>query len=153
MKTNGTAEMTGAGRTILHRLAREAAWVPATVLVLHAALGAILGHEPYLDPVMHLLGGAAAAFFFRHAGSAAAPLLGALTDTALDLLSFGLTCAIALGWEFAEFVVDHIFDTNVQLSLGNTMRDLFLGVTGALLYLTARSALGAARRRIAETRD
>jgi hypothetical protein len=146
VKANRTAEMPGAGLTILNRLAREAAWAPATVLVLHAALGAILGHEPYVDPIMHLLGGAAAAFFFRRAGSAAAPLLGALTDAALDLLSFGMTCAIALGWEFSEFLADRIFGTNVQLSLGNTMRDLFLGVTGALLFLTTRGALHPRRR-------
>lgn len=138
--------MPGTGRTFLHRLAREAAWAPAAVLVLHAMGGALFGHEPYVDPVMHLLGGAAAAFFFRRAGSAAKPLLGALTEPALDLLSFGLTCAIALGWEFAEFLVDHVFGTNVQLSLGNTMRDLFLGVTGALLYLTTRGALDTRRR-------
>ena len=48
---------------VARRVGREALWAPIAVVVLHWAAGGLLGHEPYVDPVMHFLGGAAAAFF------------------------------------------------------------------------------------------
>jgi hypothetical protein len=53
-----------------------------------------LGHEPYVDRDA-FLGGVAAAFFFRFAGRL---LIGcsAPSGLALDVIAFGLTCAIAL---------------------------------------------------------
>jgi hypothetical protein len=122
---------------ILRRLAREAAWAPGAVLVLHLVAGALFGHEPVVDPVMHLLGGIAAAYFFRRAASVAGFLLGTPTRLGSDLLAFGLTNAAALFWEIGEFVLDHLARTNTQGDLENTMRDLMFGVTGAILYLAA----------------
>jgi hypothetical protein len=122
---------------ILRRLAREAAWAPGAVLVLHLVAGALFGHEPLVDPVMHLLGGIAAAYFFRRAASVAGFLLGAPTRLGSDLLAFGLTNAAALFWEIGEFVLDHLARTTTQGDLENTMRDLMFGVTGAILYLAA----------------
>lgn len=122
----------------LGKVAREAAWAPIAVLILHEVAGRIWGHEPHVDPVMHFLGGLAAAFFFRHAASTAGTLLGRPTPLALDLLAFGLTCAVALFWEFGEFASDRLLRTTVQRGLQNTMRDLMLGVSGGFLYLAAR---------------
>jgi hypothetical protein len=122
---------------IIRRLAREAAWAPAAVLVLHLVAGALFGHEPVVDPVMHLLGGIAAAYFFRRASSIAGLLLGAPTRLGSDLLAFGLTSAAALFWEIGEFALDRLARTNTQGDLGNTMRDLIFGVTGAIVYLAA----------------
>jgi hypothetical protein len=34
-------------------------------------------------------------------------------------------------WEFAEFSMDRLLGTNVQISLQNTMQDLFMGMVGA----------------------
>lgn len=120
---------------IIRRLAREAAWAPGAVLVLHLVAGALFGHEPLVDPVIHLLGGVAAAYFFQRAASIAGLFLGATTRLGSDLLAFGLTNAAALFWEIGEFALDHLARTNTQGDLGNTMRDLIFGVTGAVLYL------------------
>lgn len=122
---------------MIRRLAREAAWAPGAVLVSHLVAGALFGHEPFVDPVMHLLGGVAAAYFFRRAASIAGLLLGAPTRLGTDLLAFGLTSAAALCWEIGEFTLDRLARTHTQGGLGNTMRDLISGVIGAVLYLAA----------------
>ena len=124
-------------RRLIRGVVRRAIWAPIAVLVLHEALGRWIGHEPYVDPIMHFAGGAAAAFFFRYAGSRADGLLGAPSPLALDLLAFGLTCSVALGWEFAEFASDIFRETRFQLTVAETMRDLMLGTLGGGLYLVA----------------
>lgn len=129
------------------RVARRAAWAPLGVLVLHEVAAGWLGHEPYVDPVMHFLGGVAAAFFFRFAGSVADRLLGAPSEVALDLIAFGLTCAIALLWEFGEFAGDRALGHHMQRGLENTMRDLAFGVSGAIVYLSARRVTRMPRQR------
>ena len=48
-------------------------------------------------------------------------------------------------WEIGEFVSDQVFRANVQRGLGNTMRDLILGITGAaglLLLFRASTFFG-----------
>ena len=65
-------------------------------------------------------------------------MLGALTEDARDLMSFGLTCSIALFWEIAEFGSDTFLGTNIQKSNANTMRDLILGTAGAFVFLLFR---------------
>jgi hypothetical protein len=87
---------------------------------------------------MHVLGGAAIAFFLRYAGGIADRWLGAPSDAALDLLAFGLTCAVAVAWELGEYFADQYLDAGVQRGLGNTMRDLAMGASGSIAYLLAR---------------
>lgn len=117
------------------RLARRAAWAPVSVLVAHSVGGFLFGHEPYVDPVMHFLGGVAAAYFTLQATTVAATIVGRLEPIGRDLLAFGVTCAAALCWEVAEFTGDQIRRTNVQRGLGNTMRDLILGASGGIVCL------------------
>ncbi len=120
---------------VLGRIGREAIWAPLAVLIVHWLAGGWLGHEPFVDPVMHFLGGAAVAFFFWHAAKSARGYLGDLPPVALGLLAFGLATTAAVGWEFAEFLLDRIRGTHIQRGLANTMRDLFLGVSGAVVYV------------------
>jgi hypothetical protein len=98
----------------------------------------LLGHEPFVDPTMHFLGGMAAAYFFRYACSLARRWVGTPTEAGLDLLAFGLTCAVASLWEFGEFAADEYFGTHTQVGFGNTMRDLALGIGGSIVCLLAR---------------
>jgi hypothetical protein len=125
-------------KEIFLRISRVASWAPLSVLIGHSVFARIFGHEPYVDPVIHFSGGAAAAYFFRKVSALTPEALGALTEDARDLLSFGLTCSVALFWEIVEFSSDTFFGTNVQLSNANTMRDLILGVIGALVFLIFR---------------
>ena len=112
-----------------------AAWPGIAVFLTHAALGEIFGHEPYVDPVMHVSGGTAAAYFFARVPSLLPRQLGTPTRATTYLLSFGLTAAVAIVWELIEFLSDHFFATHSQLSVGNTMRDLFNGLVGATLFV------------------
>ena len=114
-------------QALILRVAREVSWAPLTIIILHAIAGKVFGHEPYVDPVMHFLGGVAVAFFLRQTAIIAAPLLGTLKPLTLDLLAFGLSCTATLYWEIGEYIVDLVFGTNIQISKMNTMRDLILG--------------------------
>jgi hypothetical protein len=123
------------------KIGREVAWAPLSVLIGHSVFAKFFGHEPYVDPIMHFSGGVAAAYFFRKVSTMSGEVLGELTDFSRDLLSFGLTCSIALFWEIAEFGSDTFLGTDVQESNANTMCDLILGAVGALTFLLLRRLL------------
>lgn len=120
---------------VLIRLLRIAAWAPLAVIALHSIAGRFLGHEPYVDPIMHFLGGAAAAFFALQSTSIASSILGTFQPVGRDLFAFGIACAAALCWEAGEFVSDRLLHTSVQRGLANTMRDLVLGAVGGVAYI------------------
>ena len=84
---------------------------------------------------MHFLGGVAAAYFFIRIPMLLPQFFGAPTPATLYLLALGLTCTVALLWEFGEFLSDTLLGTRIQRSIGNTMRDLFNGMLGALLFI------------------
>lgn len=132
---------------IASRLIRSAAWVPLAVIALHSIAGQLFGHEPYVDPMTHFLGGTAAAFFVLQASSIASAALGTLKPAGRDLLALGITCAAALCWEVAEFASDRVLGTNVQRSLDNTMRDLILGAVGGVVCIAVSRAIEARRAR------
>ena len=110
-------------------------WAPIIVLIAHGIAGKLFGHEPYVDPIMHFSGGLAIAFFCWRACLLSPELFGKPSRLGIDLLAFGLTCAAALFWEFGEFIGDQVRGTNMQRGLGNTMRDLFLGTLGAIVFI------------------
>jgi hypothetical protein len=124
------------------RVIREAAWPGLAVLVAHSVLGSLFGHEPYVDPAMHFLGGAAAAFFFTRLPRLFPRHLGAPTPLARALLGFGLTCAVAVFWEFGEHAVDLYLGSRSFERLGSTLRDLLNGMLGSVAFLTAELAYG-----------
>lgn len=120
-------------RSIVHLL-RVAAWAPIFVLILHA----IVLRTPWrlsLDWLLHFLGGASTAYFLFYAARLLPQVLGHLRMLTHYMLAFGLTCAIAVGWEVVEFSSDQILGTQVQQSLVETMRDLICGVLGAVFSL------------------
>ena len=120
---------------LIRRIVSEAAWPGIAVLVAHGVFGELLGHEPYVDPAMHLLGGVAAAFFFVRVPRLVPRYFGEPTSAVLYMLGFGLTAAVAVLWELGEFLSDVLVGTHIQRSVGNTMRDLFNGLLGAGLFI------------------
>jgi hypothetical protein len=118
-------------------VAREAAWAPASVWVAHEMAARMFGHEPYVDSVMHFLGGGAMAFFVHRVCRLGGILLGAPSRLVIDLLAFGLTSSVAVMWEMGELLSDRFLGTHAQLGGVNTMRDLFLGMLGAAVCLGA----------------
>ena len=81
---------------------------------------------------MQLLGGAAVAYFLRDAVDVCVPLFSYVSEFGANALAFSLTCTVALFWEFGEFLSDQYLGTGVQLSLAETLADLFLGASAYL---------------------
>jgi len=126
-------------KDVIARIAKEALWAPMAVVVVHWLAGRSWGHEPYVDPVMHFVGGAVAAFFFLRAADCGRRYLGELSLLGRALLAFGLATFAAVAWEFGELFLDLFRWGSFQRGLTNTMRDLFLGVGGALLYVVTNA--------------
>ena len=122
------------GRKALLKTLPEAGWAPLTVLLVSFPLASM----PFAErayPLLHLLGGAALAYFFRRAVRSAytgwPPVLS-------SLVAFSLACTGALAWEIAEFAIDFLAGTTLQVGLLDTMTDLILAGGGAAVWLTLR---------------
>ncbi len=117
---------------------RVAGWAPIAVFAVHLALlGAGSYSAPSMDVAMHLVGGAAIAFFFWRSTHLpeSRSVLGELTPVASGLLSFAATGTAAVVWELAEWVSDRYLGTNAQLWLGDTLLDMLLGLIGGLMFV------------------
>jgi hypothetical protein len=118
----------------LLQLLKEAAWAPLTVLLVSFPVARMPFAES-VYPVLHLLGGAALAYFFRRAVRRFyhgwPPMLS-------SLVAFSLACTGALAWEVAEFAIDFVFGTTLQEGLLDTMTDLILAAAGAAAWLALR---------------
>jgi hypothetical protein len=120
----------------INQSVREAAWAPLSVFVVHlVALGVFDAYSRMasLDIFMHFIGGLVMAFFF-HRSSINASLFGVIGPhhpITHRLLVFTATCAVAVFWEFFEFVSDQTLGTHSQAGLQDTLADLLFGVIGA----------------------
>lgn len=114
---------------------KRAAWAPIAVVVLHWVLAEIFGHEPYVDPAIQLCGGVAVAYLLHEACVTLSVLLGQPSTLGRNLMAFGLTAAFAILWEVGEFVTDIFMGTDIQGDVAETMRDLILGLMGAMVFL------------------
>lgn len=123
-------------RRWINQSLREAGWAPLLVFAAHViALGAFDAYSriAHLDLLTHFIGGAFMAFFL-HRTSINASLIGVIGPhhpITHRLLVFTATCAVALFWEFAEFVSDQTLGTHSQAGLEDTLGDLLFGVIGA----------------------
>lgn len=90
---------------------------------------------PNIDIPFHFIGGASIAYtsaqilLYLEREKLTTPLNGFI----FLILLLSLTATTAMLWEFAEFSLDHLLHTNVQVSLAKTMQDQFLGVCGGIL--------------------
>ena len=118
-------------------------WAPLLVFATHMFMSHALNAYdwwPSIDVPMHFSGGLAIAFFvsrcFQTLPRQDVPQ-GRLAI--LELLLIGsLTATVAVFWEFAEFSLDQVFGTNVQVNLANTMKDMALGILGAIMLIGMR---------------
>ena len=81
---------------------------------------------------MHLLGGAAVAYFFLRTLHICRARIGNPSKPFINLMAFSLACNTALLWEFWEYFLDQCFWHNPERG---TMRDLILGVSGAIVLV------------------
>ena len=124
----------------------RAGWAPFAVLIAHQVLSRS-AYRQSLDFAMHFSGGMAIAYFLYHALGLFAPMLGELRALGRYLFTFALACTIGMFWEFGELFSDVFLRTRIQRSIGETMRDLFADMTGALLSLALIAIVSALRRR------
>lgn len=120
----------------LKQLLIRAGWAPISVVLLHAGVVGFTGHERSLDFLIHFLGGAAIAYFLSHALAIWKSTFENLGFFARSLTVFCFTCTVALFWEFAEFLSGSLTGIYTQLSLEETMGDLFMGCLGAGAFIT-----------------
>lgn len=124
----------------LLRTLRQAAWAPILVFGLHSVSASSLdlyAAWPPLDIPMHFFGGVAIAFFFARAYRVAEEMdfLGRPSALLYPIAVFALTCSAAVFWEFAEFLSDRFFHTQMQDGLEDTLFDMFLGIVGGITLL------------------
>ena len=115
---------------------------PAVVLSIHGVLS--LGFDAYtrvpsLDIPLHLAGGVAIAYTFHSCLTLAenASLIQLAHPILRVLLVVCLVTSAATGWEFVEFTSDSLLATGAQKSLADTLLDMFLGILGGALFITA----------------
>lgn len=128
----------------VRRVLVRASWAPLAVVGFHAGAAALFGHDPRLDPTMHFLGGSAIAYFIGHAVLEWDDFFGRPSPWGCRLVVFGLATTVAVFWELLEFTTGAALGLYSQLSLKETMSDLFFGCAGAAASLGAR-ALARAR--------
>jgi hypothetical protein len=122
-------------RNVLIQIIKRAIWAPLAVFIFHSVAGPTLGHEPYVDPASHILGGMAIAYFFWTSANCGRHYLGSLSLIGQALLVFGLTAFIAVAWELMELFFFTTNEFQVQKWWATMPRDLFLGIGGAALLV------------------
>ena len=107
---------------------------PIIIFLFHVIMIAVFNIYtifPAFDIPMHFLGGLSI-------GVSAIILLNIFKSKIttpkwfLFLWIISLTVMIAVLWEFAEFTADYFFQTQMQLSLADTMGDLLMGMLGGM---------------------
>jgi hypothetical protein len=119
-------------------------WFPLLVFVTHVFLIRVphlYGRWPHIDIPVHFLGGLSIAFFVSRCFQLLPrEPMSRSRVVVLELILIGsLTASAAVCWELAEFTIDRLLGTNVQVSLENTMIDMAMGVLGGIFLMLIRS--------------
>ncbi len=111
--------------------------VPTLVFLIHLIASKVLNLYmifPNMDIPFHYIGGLSIAYTSVQILSylEKEKIITRLNRLISMVFILSLTATAAVFWEFAEFVGDRLFHTNIQVSLANTMQDQFLGVLGGM---------------------
>ena len=114
---------------------REAAWAPLSIIGFYLIALALHLFDlfPPLDIPSHLLGGVALTYFYRSAIKNSQSMLGDIPLPIQSIFAFTCTGTTIIFWEFYENLLDLFFGTHVVRGLEDTIIDMFLGLTGALV--------------------
>jgi hypothetical protein len=114
---------------------RESAWAPLSIfgfyligLALH-----LFRMFPSIDIPTHFMGGVAITYFYRSAIRNSQKFLGDIPAPIQALLAFTATGTTTVLWEFYENFIDHFFGTHMVRGLEDTIVDLAMGLSGALV--------------------
>ena len=114
---------------------RESAWAPLGVVAVYLiglAFRLYLIFPP-LDIPTHFLGGVAITYFYLSAIRNSQKFLGDIPLPVQVLLAVTSTGTTTVLWEFYENIVDYFFGTHMVLGLGDTLKDMYLGLLGAVV--------------------
>ena len=114
---------------------REAAWAPLSLIGLYL-LGLLFGvydTHPPLDIPTHFLGGVAITYFYRFAIRNSQALFGEIPFPIQVIFAFTCTGTTIILWEFYEIILDFLFNAKNVLGLMDTIKDMFVGLLGALV--------------------
>jgi len=114
---------------------KESAWAPLSVFGFYLFGLSIHLYDkiPPLDIPTHFMGGVAITYFFRSAIRNVQPLVGEIPLPIRILFAFTCTGTTVVLWEFYENILDYFFGFHMVLGLGDTIKDMFLGLFGALV--------------------
>jgi len=113
---------------------------PAFVLCAHLFASQVLDLYktfPNLDIPFHFAGGLSIAYTSTRILSylEKEKIIPALHPVVFLILIFSLTATATVFWEFAEFILDRSLNTNIQISLANTMQDQLMGILGGAVWI------------------
>ena len=114
---------------------RESAWAPLGVVATYLIGLAFHLYDifPPLDIPTHFLGGVAITYLYRSAIKNSQSFAGDIPIWVQVLFAFTCTGTTTVLWEFYENIVDYFLGTHMVLGLTDTIKDMFLGLLGALV--------------------
>ena len=115
---------------------REAAWAPLSIIAFYVIGLALHLYDlfPPLDLPSHLLGGVAITYFFRSAIKNSQRIVGDIPIPIQIIFAFTCTGTTIIFWEFYENLLDLFLGTHMVRGLEDTIVDMFLGLSGALVF-------------------
>jgi hypothetical protein len=114
---------------------RESAWAPLGVVAFYL-IGLVFRLYlifPPLDIPTHFLGGVAITYFYLSAIKNSQRFVGDIPFPIQVLLAITCTGTTTVLWEFYENIADYFLGTHMVLGLTDTLKDMFLGLSGALV--------------------
>jgi len=114
---------------------RESAWAPLSVFSFY--LFGLIFHLydlfPPLDVPTHFMGGVTITYFYRSLIRNSQPIVGEIPLPIRIIFAFTCTGTTAVFWEFYENFADRFLGTHMVRGLEDTLVDLILGLSGALV--------------------
>ncbi|HXF86527.1 MAG TPA: hypothetical protein VNK49_14195 [Anaerolineales bacterium] len=114
---------------------KEAAWAPLAVFgfYLFGLFTHLYDLFPPLDVPTHFMGGVVITYFYRVAIRNSQKWVGDIPYPVQIVFAFTCTGTTAVFWEFYENFADRFLGTRMVRGLEDTILDLILGVSGALV--------------------
>jgi hypothetical protein len=114
---------------------RAAAWAPLSVFgsYLLGLAFSLYKLFPPLDIPTHFMGGVVITYFYRAAIRNSQKVVGEIPLPIQILFAFTCTGTTAILWEFYENIFDSFLGTDMVRGLQDTIVDMFLGLSGALV--------------------
>ena len=113
----------------------ESAWAPLGVVAFYLIGLAFHLYDLYppLDIPTHFMGGVAITYFYRSAIRNSQRIVGDIPLSIRIIFAFTCTGTTIILWEFYENIMDHVFGFHMVRGLEDTIVDMFVGLSGALV--------------------